>query len=104
MARVGTWGRDTEHSWARIVIVFNAILYTLIGLSLPAAAVAAQWHLVIAAFAILLASRLLPVYVFGFETPAHGGCWSGGAACEGPFQSRWPRRPPGPAGSALPSR
>jgi CPA1 family monovalent cation:H+ antiporter len=70
MARVGTWGRDTEHSWARIVIVFNAILYSLIGLSLPAAAVAAQWHLVIAAFAILLASRLLPVYVFGFETPS----------------------------------
>jgi CPA1 family monovalent cation:H+ antiporter len=69
MARVGTWGPDTEHSWARIVIVLNAVLYTLIGVSLPAAAVAAQWHLVVAVFAILLASRLLPVSLFGFETP-----------------------------------
>lgn len=70
MARVGTWGVDTERSWAVIAIVLNAFLFTLIGVALPAAGVLRIAPAVAGGFVILLACRLLPVYSIGFQLPA----------------------------------
>jgi monovalent cation:H+ antiporter, CPA1 family len=69
MARVGHWGSDTERSWARIVIVLNVALFTLIGIGLPAKAVLGSAAAVAFGFAILLGTRLVPVYVLGFGIP-----------------------------------
>jgi CPA1 family monovalent cation:H+ antiporter len=69
MARVGRWGRDTERSWARIVLVLSVVLFTLIGLGLPAYSVLGYAIPILLGFAILLASRALPVYLLGFGIP-----------------------------------
>jgi CPA1 family monovalent cation:H+ antiporter len=65
MARVGTWGRHTERWWARLGILLNVVLFTLIGLGLPGARVLAVAGSVASGFAILLAARLLLVYMPG---------------------------------------
>jgi monovalent cation:H+ antiporter, CPA1 family len=65
MARVGTWGRHTERWWARLSILLNVVLFALIGLGLPGARVAAAAGSVASGFAILLAARLLLVYLPG---------------------------------------
>jgi len=66
MARVGTWGRHTERSWARLTILLNVALFTLIGIGLPAAAVLGVAGSVVAGFLILIAARLVPVYMLAF--------------------------------------
>jgi CPA1 family monovalent cation:H+ antiporter len=65
MARVGTWGRDTERWWARLAVLLNVALFTLIGMGLPGASVVAAAGSVAVGFAILLAARLLLVYLPG---------------------------------------
>jgi Na+:H+ antiporter len=65
MARVGTWGRHTERWWARLSILLNVALFTLIGVGLPGASVVAAAGSVASGFAILLAARLLLVYLPG---------------------------------------
>jgi monovalent cation:H+ antiporter, CPA1 family len=66
MARVGTWGRRTERSWARLALVLNVALFTLIGLGLPAYTVVTVASTVLVGFGILLASRAVAVYLLGF--------------------------------------
>jgi monovalent cation:H+ antiporter, CPA1 family len=65
MARVGTWGRHTERWWARLSILLNVALFTLIGVGLPGASVVAAAGSVASGFVILLAARLLLVYLPG---------------------------------------
>ena len=65
MARVGTWGRHTERWWARLAILLNVVLFTAIGVGLPGASVIASAGAVAGGFAILLAARLLLVYMPG---------------------------------------
>ncbi len=65
MARVATWGPHTERWWARLAILLNVVLFTLIGLGLPGASVLAAVGPVAIGFAILLAARLLLVYLPG---------------------------------------
>jgi CPA1 family monovalent cation:H+ antiporter len=69
MARVGHWGHHTERSWARIVIVLSAVLFTVIGIGLPARAVFGSAAAVAFGFAILFATRLVPIHVLGFGIP-----------------------------------
>ena len=69
MARVGIWERRTERTWARLAIVLNVALFTLIGLGLPAYSVIGAAIPVLFGFAILLGSRAVPVYLFGFGIP-----------------------------------
>jgi CPA1 family monovalent cation:H+ antiporter len=69
MARVGRWGRDTERSWARLVLLLSVVLFTLIGLGLPAISVLGYAVPVLLGFGILVASRALPVYLLGFGIP-----------------------------------
>jgi CPA1 family monovalent cation:H+ antiporter len=69
MARVGRWGRDTERSWARLVLLLSVALFTLIGLGLPAYNVLGSAIPILIGFAILLASRAAPVYLLGFGIP-----------------------------------
>jgi CPA1 family monovalent cation:H+ antiporter len=69
MARVGTWGKHTERSWARLAIVLNTVLFILIGLGLPAAQVLALWVTVLVGYGILLGARLVPVYLLSFGIP-----------------------------------
>jgi CPA1 family monovalent cation:H+ antiporter len=69
MARVGRWGRDTERSWARLVLLLSVALFTLIGLGLPALSVLSYAVPILLGFGILLASRALPVYLLGFGIP-----------------------------------
>ena len=69
MARVGKWGRDTERSWARLVLILSVLLFTLIGLGLPAASVINHAIPILAGFGILLGSRAVPVYLLGFGIP-----------------------------------
>jgi CPA1 family monovalent cation:H+ antiporter len=65
MARVGGWGRHTERWWARFAILLNVVLFTAIGVGLPGASVVAAAAAVAGGFAILLAARLLLVYLPG---------------------------------------
>jgi len=65
MARVATWGRHTERWWARLALLLSVVLFTLIGLGLPGASVLAAAGSVAIGFAILLAARLLLVYLPG---------------------------------------
>jgi monovalent cation:H+ antiporter, CPA1 family len=65
MARIGTWGPDTERWWARLAILLNVVLFTLIGLGLPGTSVLAAAGQVAIGFAILLAARFLLVYLPG---------------------------------------
>ena len=65
MARVGSWGPHTERWWARLAILLNVVLFTLIGLGLPGASVVAAAGSVASGFAILLAARLLLIYLPG---------------------------------------
>jgi CPA1 family monovalent cation:H+ antiporter len=69
MARVGRWGRDTERSWARLVLLLSVVLFTLIGLGLPAFSVLGYVVPILLGFGILLASRVAPVYLLGFGIP-----------------------------------
>lgn len=69
MARVGRWGPDTERSWARIAVVLNVALFTLIGVGLPAHEVFGQAAAVAVGFGIMLASRLVPVAALGVGVP-----------------------------------
>jgi len=69
MARVGRWGRDTERSWARLVLVLSVVLFILIGLGLPAFSVLGYAIPILLGFGILLASRALPVLLLGFGIP-----------------------------------
>lgn len=69
MARVGTWGKHTERWWARLAILLNVVLFTAIGIGLPGASVVAAAGAVAGGFAILLASRLLLVYLPGLGIP-----------------------------------
>jgi CPA1 family monovalent cation:H+ antiporter len=69
MARVATWGPDTERSWARIAIILNAILFTLIGVALPAAGVLSLAGSVATVFGILLVARVLPVNLLALGQP-----------------------------------
>jgi CPA1 family monovalent cation:H+ antiporter len=69
MARVGRWGRDTERSWARLVLLLSVVLFTLIGLGLPAFSVLGYVVPILLGFGILLASRAAPVYLLGFGIP-----------------------------------
>ena len=69
MAQVGKWGRDTERSWARLVLLLSVALFTLIGLGLPASDVLGYAVPILLGFGILLASRAVPVYVLGFGIP-----------------------------------
>lgn len=65
LAQVGTWGPDTERWWARLAILLNVVLFTLIGIGLPGARVLASIAPVLGGFAILLAVRLLLVHIPG---------------------------------------
>jgi CPA1 family monovalent cation:H+ antiporter len=69
MARVGTWGPHTERWWARMAILLNVVLFTLIGIGLPGGRVLASLGAVLGGFAILLAVRLLLVYLPGLGVP-----------------------------------
>ncbi|GAC1474508.1 MAG: hypothetical protein PVSMB3_11770 [Candidatus Dormibacteraceae bacterium] len=69
MARVGRWGRDTERSWARIVLLLSVGLFTLIGLGLPGLGVFGYAVPILLGFGILLASRALPVFLLVFGIP-----------------------------------
>jgi CPA1 family monovalent cation:H+ antiporter len=69
MARVGRWGHDTERSWARLVLLLSVVLFTLIGLGLPGYNVVGAAVPILLGFAILLASRAVPVYLLGFGIP-----------------------------------
>jgi CPA1 family monovalent cation:H+ antiporter len=69
MARVGTWGRHTERWWARLAIVLSVVLFTAIGVGLPGASVVGAAAAVAGGFAILLAARLLLVYLPGLGIP-----------------------------------
>jgi monovalent cation:H+ antiporter, CPA1 family len=70
MARVGRWGRDTERSWARLVLLLSVVLFTLIGVGLPAYNVLGMAIPILLGFAILVGSRAVPVYLLGFGIPA----------------------------------
>ena len=69
VAWLGRWGRDTERAWARIVLLLSVALFTLIGLGLPAYTVLAYTIPILLGFAILVGSRAVPVYLFGFGVP-----------------------------------
>ena len=70
MASVGRWGRDTERSWARLVLLLSVVLFTLIGVGLPAYNVLGAALPILLGFAILVLSRAIPVYLLGFGIPA----------------------------------
>jgi len=70
MAWLGRWGRNTERSWARIVLVLSVVLFTLIGLGLPAYSVLGYAIPILLGFAILLGSRAVPVYLLGVGIPS----------------------------------
>ncbi|HEV2028832.1 MAG TPA: sodium:proton antiporter [Candidatus Dormibacteraeota bacterium] len=69
MAAIGRWGRGTERSWARLVLLLSVALFTLIGLGLPASSVLGYALPILLGFGILLASRAVPVYLLGFGIP-----------------------------------
>jgi monovalent cation:H+ antiporter, CPA1 family len=69
MARVGRWGRDTERSWARLVLLLSVALFTLIGLGLPASSVLGYLVPILLGFGVLLVSRAIPVFLLGFGVP-----------------------------------
>jgi monovalent cation:H+ antiporter, CPA1 family len=69
MARVGKWGKDTERSWARLVLLLSVALFTLIGLGLPAFSIVGYVVPILLGFGILLASRAAPVYLLAFGIP-----------------------------------
>jgi CPA1 family monovalent cation:H+ antiporter len=66
---LGRWSSGTKRSWARIVLVLSVVLFTLIGLGLPAYTVLGFAIPILLGFAILLASRAAPVYLLGFGIP-----------------------------------
>jgi CPA1 family monovalent cation:H+ antiporter len=69
VAWLGRWSNGTKRSWARIVLVLSVVLFTLIGLGLPAYSVLGFAIPILLGFAILLASRAAPVYLLGFGIP-----------------------------------
>jgi CPA1 family monovalent cation:H+ antiporter len=69
VAWLGRWSSGTKRSWARIVLVLSVVLFTLIGLGLPAYSVLGFAIPILLGFAILLASRAAPVYLLGFGIP-----------------------------------
>ncbi len=69
VAWLGRWSNGTKRSWARIVLVLSVVLFTLIGLGLPAYTVLGFAIPILLGFAILLASRAAPVYLLGFGIP-----------------------------------
>ena len=69
MAQGGNWGARTETWWARLATVLSVVLFTLIGVGLPSAAVFAQIGAVGLGFLVLSASRLLLVHLPGLGVP-----------------------------------
>ena len=69
VARFGVSEPQTERSWARLAILLNVALFTLIGLGLPAYSVMGSALPILLGFAILLASRAAPVYLLVFGIP-----------------------------------
>jgi len=69
VAWLGRWSSGTKRLWARIVLVLSVVLFTLIGLGLPAYGIVGYAIPILLGFAILLASRAAPVYLLGFGIP-----------------------------------
>jgi len=56
-------GTQLHGFWSLLAFVLNAILFLLVGIALPAQRLAAVAGLALGAYAIMLAARVLPVYV-----------------------------------------